>query len=275
MPTIQTSHGPIAVHDSGTGEPIVLLHANPGSAHDFDAVISALSATNRVLALDFPGYGDSPAPADPRTASAMMFADVAQEAVEALALGPAVIIGNSVGGFSAARLAARRPDRVRAIILVDSGGFTKPNLQARLFCSFKGSERVTRRITGRFARTYLKRRNEWTKAILDRTDAGARNPTTVAIDAALWRSFASPGHDLTTEAANIRCPALLVWGKHDPVLKLKTDGRAAEALIPGARLVAMDTGHMPFAEDPDAFLAAVQPFLQEVTNAANGVASHG
>lgn len=274
MPTIQTSHGPIAIHESGTGEPIVLLHANPGSSLDFDAIVPTLAARHRVLALDFPGYGDSPPPADPRTASAVMFADVAQEAVEKLALGSAVVIGSSVGAFSAARLAARRPDLVRAIVLVDSGGFTGPNLLSRAFCSFKGSERVTRRIAGRFARWYLRKRTGWVQAILERTDAGARNPATVAVDAALWRSFVKPGHDLRAEAAAIHCPVLLVWGKRDPVLKLKTDGRAAAALIPGARLEVMDTGHMPFAEDPDAFLAVVQPFLEKVTHASSSVASH-
>ena len=53
----------------------------------------------------------------------MRFADVAEELVERLAPEGAVVVGNSVGGFAAGRLAIRRPELVRGLVLVDSGGF--------------------------------------------------------------------------------------------------------------------------------------------------------
>lgn len=269
MNQVETSFGCIAVHEYGGGDPVVLLHANPGSHHDFDAVIGRLSERSRVIGVDFPGYGDSPPPSDPAAASAMMFADVAEQVVTALALPPAVIIGNSVGGYAAARLAIYHPERVRALVLVDTGGFTPHNLQTRAFCRFKGSEIVTRRIAGRFARNYLKKRNQDVEAILERTDAGARVKTRVAIDAAVWRSFTHPEHDLRARAAKIACPVLLAWGAFDPVLKLKTDGRTTSRCLPGSRLVEFGTGHMPFAEDPEAFLAVVEPFLEKVASRAS------
>lgn len=272
MRLIETSTGPIAIHENGAGSPIVLIHANPGNHRDFDAVIPALSERYRTIGVDLPGYGDSPI-AEPRQASAMFFAD----AIEALACElaePAVYIGNSVGGFAAARLAARRPELVSSLILVDSGGFSPPTLKAHLFCRFKGSEQVTRMIAGRFAKSYLKARNEWVEAILARTVAGARDPARVAVDAAVWRSFAHPDHDLREEATRITCPTLLVWGKHDPVLPVKPDALLAQELIPNARLAEMDTGHMAFAEDPPAFLGAVIPFIEVTAGASHSVASH-
>ncbi len=72
-----------------------------------------------------------------------------------------------------------------------------------------------------------------------------------------------PGHDLREAARDIRAPTLLVWGKLDPVLPLANDGQSAQRSIPGARLVVLDTGHMPFAEDPQAFLPPVLAFLRE------------
>ena len=83
----------------------------------------------------------------------------------------------------------------------------------------------------------------------------------IAIDAALWRSFTDPAHDLRARASAIRVPTLLVWGRHDPVLPRRR-AAAARGALPQARYVEMDTGHVPFAEDPDGFLAAVLPFLR-------------
>jgi pimeloyl-ACP methyl ester carboxylesterase len=59
----------------------------------------------------------------------------------------------------------------------------------------------------------------------------------------------------------IAAPTLLVFGARDPVISARKDGRLAASLIPGAKLVVMPSGHAPFAEVPEAFLAAVRPFL--------------
>jgi pimeloyl-ACP methyl ester carboxylesterase len=79
----------------------------------------------------------------------------------------------------------------------------------------------------------------------------------------LWRSFEHPDSDLRSLSTQITAPTLLVWGRKDPVLRL-IDGKTAAALIPNARLAVLDTGHMPFAENPDAFLALALPFLKEI-----------
>ena len=264
MQLITTRHGPVAVHEQGAGDPVLLLHANPGESRDFDAVTPTLSERYRTIAVDFPGYGQSPPPAEPRSASAMVFAEVAQDVVSELRLPPAMLIGNSVGGYAAARLAIDRPDAVKALVLVDTGGFTRKSLKTSIFCTIKGSEKITRRIAGRFARSYLRKRTPHVQAILDRTDEGAKIPHRVAVDAAVWRSFTADEHDLRDRAAVIACPTLLAFGRYDPVLPAAADGETARKSIPGSRLVVFETGHMPFAEDPQAFLATVLPFLEEV-----------
>jgi pimeloyl-ACP methyl ester carboxylesterase len=261
MPMIRTSKGPIAYERRGGGPPVVLLHGNAHDRHDYDAVLPALAREFTVFAVDWPGCGESPAPAEPRAASAAGHAALLPEIVAGLDAAPAMLIGNSVGGFSAARLALTHPALVRALVLVDSGGFTAHNPVSRLFCRVKGTELVSRLVAERFPRFYLRRRTPTVEAMLARSRAHRRDPAGIALDAAIWRSFTSPEHDLRSRATAIRVPTLLVWGRHDPVLPLR-DAEAARRALPHASFVTLDTGHVPFAEDPDGFLAAVLPFLR-------------
>jgi len=245
----------------GEGPTVLLLHANPGDRRDWDAIVPDLARDHRVIAIDWPGHGDSPAPAPPRDASAMHYADALAALAAELAIEDAIVVGNSVGGYAAVRLAIDEPRRVRALVLVDPGGFTAHGALSRAFCAVKGRECVTRRIAGRFARWYLRRRTPWTAAMIARADAERDNADQVAVDAAIWRSFTAREHDLRTRARAVAQPTLLVWGRHDPVLRIAKDGAAARAALPHARFVELDTGHAPYAEDPPAFLAAVRPFL--------------
>ncbi|HET8847099.1 MAG TPA: alpha/beta hydrolase, partial [Ktedonobacteraceae bacterium] len=184
-------------------------------------------------------------------------------------LGPGIFVGNSVGGFAAARLAIRHPEQVRALILVDTGGFTTPTLVSKLFCTIKGSEFITQVFATTWARWYLKRRTPLVQEIIERIDRGRALPTCVAVDAAIWRSFLHPEHDLRSSAKQIVAPTLLVYGRYDPAIRFKQDGRNARASIPHAQFAVLPTGHEPFAEDPEAFLQVIEPFLQSVSTERN------
>ena len=147
-------------------------------------------------------------------------------------------------------------------MLVDTGGFTDPNLVARVFCAARGMHWINQASWNAFPRFYLKARNRNVDAILQCVRQG-QTPVSVAVNASLWRSFMLPEHDLRRRAAEVAVPTLLVWGRHDPVIALDR-GQLAVRTIPGAQLTVLPTGHMPFAEDPVAFLGAVQPFLAAV-----------
>src|SRR5262245_44314562 len=121
MQKIQTRFGAVAYDEQGRGTPLVLLHANPGEHNAFDSILPLLSRHYRTIALDWPGYGESTPFDPPDAASAMRFADVLEEVVAELDLPPAIFLGNSVGGYAVARLAITQPERVSALILVDSG----------------------------------------------------------------------------------------------------------------------------------------------------------
>jgi pimeloyl-ACP methyl ester carboxylesterase len=266
MTTLSTRAGRLAVTTAGDGSPLVLVPANGRAAADFDAVRPSLQRRHRTIALDWPAMGAAPAPERPAETTAVLLAGALEDALDALGVGRAILVGHSVGGFAAARLAARAPDRVAALVLVDAGGFAALGPFGRLFCAVKGRPAVTRALEGRFARFHTRRCTAEAARMLARVDAARRRAGYADVVGAVWRSFARPESDLRAEARAIRCPALLVWGARDPVIPLAA-ARAAARAIPGARLAVLQTGHTPFVEDPEGFLAHVEPFLAGLASA--------
>jgi pimeloyl-ACP methyl ester carboxylesterase len=261
MPTVPTRAGRLAFDELGAGPGLLLLPAGAHDRHDWDGVRPALAERFRTIALDWPGHGDSPMPAEPSRASAAGFADAVEDVVDALDLAPVALVGNSVGGFAAARLAIRRPEAVSALVLVDSGGFAGPTLRSRCFCAAMSRPWFLRAIYPWFATRYLHARDGAALRIREAAIDAARRPGTTEVLNGLWRSFSGPEHDLRASARRIIAPTLLVWGVHDPVVPPRI-GRRAAATIPGAQLIVLDAGHVPFADRPEAFLAAVLPFLE-------------
>lgn len=259
MPRVQLTTGAVHYQDLGSGPPLLLLHANPGDSEDFAAVMPQLAATHRVLALDWPGYGKSPAPPQPAAMRVLDFYAVLREFLHALALPPAVLIGNSIGGNLAARLAAEYPDAVRGLVLVSPGGFTAHNAFTRGFCRLQASRfALSPRV---FAGWYLQHRTPAVASMLGRAATTQAMPAARALNRALWRSFGEPENDLRALAGQITAPTLLIFGQADPAIPARRDGRHAARAMPAARLVVLPCGHAAFAELPAAFLAAVTPFL--------------
>lgn len=264
MPYVTLSKGRVHYSESGQGVPLVLLHANPGDSRDFEAIVPSLAQSHRVLALDWPGYGLSDPLADPGAASVADFREALRAFIAALSLPPAVFIGNSIGANVAARLAIESPQQVRGLVLVSPGGFTPHNTATRLFCRLQGGRfSIPPRL---FARLYLKHRTPPVRSMLERAATLQATPDRLALNRAMWRSFAHAETDLRPSAARIDAPTALFFGQHDPVIPAHRDGRVAAHCMPFAQYAVLPCGHAPFAELPDVFLARVQRFL-----AANGL----
>lgn len=248
--------GTVAYDERGDGPPVVLLPSGAHERHDFDELRARLPF--RTIAMDWPGHGESPKPTVAGSASA--YADVAEQFVAHVAPDGAVVIGNSIGGFSAARLAIRRPELVHALVLIDAGGFAPANLTARAFCALMGRPRFLRTIYPRFSAQYMKAQTAADRAARERAIANTRKPATLQSLSGLWRSFVGDSHDLLDAAPAIRAPTLVVWGRRDPVLPIAAGRRAAE-LIPGATILELDCGHSPHTSHPDAVARAVSTLL--------------
>src|SRR5262245_23958894 len=259
MPVVSLSSAIVHYTEQGQGTPLVLLHANPGDSKDFDAVIPTLAQHWHVLALDWPGYGQSSLTVQTGAVGALYFYRVLREFLEVLKLPPAIFIGNSLGGNTAARLAADHPELVRGLVLVAPGGFTPPDLVASAFCTLQASRLSLP--PALFARLYLRRNTVTTRAMLSRAGTTQSEHARLTLNRAIWRSFGTAENDLRTVARAVAAPTLLMFGRSDPVISAKKDGRFAAAAIPHAKFVALPCGHAPFAEVPELFLAQTQAFL--------------
>jgi len=266
MTTIQTRAGRVAYHELGSGPTVLLLHATLHDRHDFDPIVETLARRYRTIAVDWPGHGESDPLNDlaaPMEAGAPLFADVLEDVVDGLGLSRAALIGNSVGGFAAARLAINRPELVAGLVLVNTGGFVPWNPLSRMSCRMLGTPAVFRAAAPLLVRGYMKATTDSDRAIVERAVAAAKTADGIRTATALWRSFATPGHDLRGRAAELSAPTLIVWGKKDIAIPLSA-GRATQKAIRGSRLEILDTGHVAFSSDPQGFLAAAEPFLESV-----------
>jgi Predicted hydrolases or acyltransferases (alpha/beta hydrolase superfamily) len=259
MPKMTMSTTRVHYREAGAGPPVVMLHATLHDHHDFDAIFDAVAREFHAIAVDWPFHGESTQDSG-LTPTAMVLADVLEELVDALELGPAVFIGNSVGGYAAARLAIRRSGAVAALVLVNTGGFTPSTPATRAFCRVLGRSSVARRVMPTLVPRYMKPRTDNDRAVIAQARGRARTKAGAEVAAGLWRSFIAPEYDLRGEAAQITAPTLVMWGVKDVVLPLKA-GVATHDALPNSEFVQFDTGHVPFSSDPDAVLARLLPFL--------------
>jgi pimeloyl-ACP methyl ester carboxylesterase len=257
MPLLDIPAGQIAYDERGSGDTLVLLSSGAHDRHDFDELRALIPERLRTVALDWPGHGESPPGNGP--ASAMRLADVAEQAVERLAPDGAIVLGNSVGGFSAARLATRRPELVKGLVIVDGGGFAGRPPHVRAFCALMSRRWFLRAIYPVFSSRYMHARTDADRRARDTGVRTTRHDPGLRAVSELWRSFASPEHDVRAQAPGITAPTLVVWGRHDPVIPLKV-GRRIAATIPGAELAVFDSGHVPHTTDPHGFAERLIPF---------------
>jgi pimeloyl-ACP methyl ester carboxylesterase len=261
MTTLSTSAGTIAYDSHGSGDPIILLPSGGHEHRDYDEVRKLLPEGFRSIGIDWPGHGRSPAGTAPSTE--LRLAQIVEELLDSLTPGGAVLVGNSVGGNVAGRLAIRRPDLVKGLMIIDGGGFEGSRLSSRVFCALMSRPWFARRIYPVFSRAYMRPRTAADHRA--RADAIAITRTIPGVTAVteIWHSFSLPEHDLRAQAGKITAPTVLIWGRHDPVLSLRA-AETARDLVPGSRLVVIDSGHLPHTTSP----AAVAAELTSLANTA-------
>ena len=226
---------------------VVLLHGYADSWRSFAPAMASLPRYGRVVALTQRGHGDSAKPARGYTIDD--FAADTIEAMDLLGIGAATLIGHSMGSLIATRIAAERPERVRALLLVGA------------FATLKGNDAVeafwrdeVRPIRG-FADAGMAR--EFRLSTLARPVSERFLRILVAetqkVPGHVWRDAlrAMLDEDRSADLARIAAPTRIVWGDFDT----HADRAQQEILargIPGARLsIHPGAGHSPHWEDPE------------------------
>jgi pimeloyl-ACP methyl ester carboxylesterase len=244
------------VHDrSGSGPPLVLLHGIGSRRGIWAPVSGALAAEHELIAVDLPGFADSP-PLPPGASAAIpALTDRVQGFADELGLREWHVAGNSMGGAIALELAAR--GAVRSATAVSPAGFWTERERAwcqRSLASAKRLVAATRPVLpaivatplGRtllFAQTFGRPWRMSAQECLDTVDALL---AASAFDDALsaFRGYRAP-------TAHGDVPVTIAWGSRDGLL-LPREGQRARRLMPRARHVELrGCGHVPFGDDPE------------------------
>ena len=257
--------------DWGTaGKPVVLLlHGVRGHAHSWDDVSAALCQDFHVLALDQRGRGDSDwAPGGDYSPDAFV-ADLAGFC-EAVRLESFVLFGHSMGGRNSIAFAARYPEKVEKLVIVDVGPVIDPVGGARVkqqlseqpeeFDSFEDVV-AYRSKQDRFASdAVIRRRLTFESKELPNGKFGWRYD--LAIREQFRQGTMAPATDLSPKLGKIACPTLVVRGPYTDILSVETAQKMMETLAQGQLLDFHQSGHMVFEDNPEGFMAAVSDFLR-------------
>lgn len=266
-----------AVHTAGSGIPLVLLHAFPLD-HGMWAEQEPLAESLRLIVPDQRGFGGSNT-ARPIASIAEMADDVVAILDALHVRGPAVVCGVSMGGYVAQHVAARHPDRVRALILCDTKleADTPEAREGRAALAAKVGRLGTSILADAMLGTLLARSSE-ARAAPRRPDIEERLRQMIARQpaATVQASLAAMGGrpDMTEAMRRLPIPVLLVVGAEDSFTPPETMQRM-ESIIPGARLLIVPrAGHLVPLEAAQVFNGAVLEFLREVaaSDAARGPA---
>lgn len=247
--------GEFDVEVVGEGRDLLLLHSLLTGRESWAPVVPALSRARRVSLLALPGFGGSAA-AGPLVED---YADRVAEYVGTLPGRPEVI-GNGFGGVIALALAARHGGKLDKLVLADTAACFPEEGRAPFRAMAEAVERsgmpaiVPTAVKRIFPEPYLAAHPE---APAERREALLRmQPKPFAT---ACRALARV--DLRPALQGIRNPTLVLVGELDAATPPALAGELL-AGIPGARLVQIPAcGHCPPLEQPEAFLAAVQPFL--------------
>ncbi len=269
---LPTEKGVLRYHEAGEGPPLVLLHGSgPGVSgwRNFSGSLGLFAAHFRTLILEFPGFGTS----DGNGEHAMLGApDTVVRFLDGLGLERVDLIGNSMGGQVATKLALTRPERVRRLVTI--GGIGRnlygpmPSEGLRLLTDFvddPNRESLVRWLRGMVFDPAL-----ITEELIQDRLRTALEPETLATARSMFgtealkrimAAMASAGVPDWAQLGSITAPTLMTWGRDDRVTPLDASVLPMRALPNGELHVFPNAGHWVMIEAKEAWESAVLAFL--------------
>jgi pimeloyl-ACP methyl ester carboxylesterase len=252
MPKINRDGVEIYYEVHGSGPALLLTHGFSSTSAMWQGQIAALSKHHQLVVWDMRGHGQSDYPGDPSSYSeALTVADMAA-LLDQVGATSAIVGGLSLGGYMSLAFYRAHPERVRALLIIDTGpGFKKDD--ARETWNKRAHD------TGeRFEREGL---DVLKAASPERSNASHRDASGLAHAA---RGMLTQRDARVIELLpDIKVPSLVVVGADDTPFLAASDYMAAK--IPGAKKVVIPAaGHAVNIDQPQAFIEAVLPFLDGI-----------
>src|SRR6267154_2805954 len=256
MPKINRDGVEIYYEVHGSGPPLLLTHGYSSTSEMWNGQTAALSKHHKLVLWDMRGHGRSDYPDDASAYSeALTVADMAA-LLDAVGADRAIVGGLSLGGYMSLAFYRAHPERVRALLIIDTGpGFRKDDTR-------EAWNRRAHETGDRFEREGL--------AVLklpsrERSDVSHRDASGLARAA---RGMLTQRDARVIESLpGIKVPSLVVVGADDAPFLAASDYMAAQ--IPGAtKVVIPAAGHAVNIDQPEAFIAAVLPFLDDLPRPA-------
>ncbi len=256
----------LEVAERGTGPTLLLVHGFGGAKEDFADQVDALAARHHVVTFDHRGHGESDGPDDPASYSLHRLALDTLVVADGVGADRFRVLGHSMGGMVVRRLALTHPQRLDALVLMDTSPGPVPGIDGELLemaavIALGEGMGELKRIMDAFqplgtpAYEKLMAEQPGYKEFNDRKWD--------ALSAVMWATMGRAIRDQPDDLAalaGVRCPTLVIVGDQDvPFLGVSKD---MADTIPGAELAVIpDAGHSPQFENPEAWLQALLGFL--------------
>jgi pimeloyl-ACP methyl ester carboxylesterase len=227
-----------------------------GSWKDWSAILPAFAATHRVMAIDFPGFGDSGKPEVKY--SIEWLTDVVEKFLQEQKMEGPIVIGHSMGGLVALNLAARPDSRVKKLIITDPVGIMGPETRWESFEGFLRDE--FRAMVDSFIK------DQKPKTARDFFESVPKNPFTgnplLPMTPSVQMTASIIDFDIHPKLSSIRQPTLILWGAKDPVAPPQDAPWLQKEIRHSTLVMVPNCGHSPMLEQPALFNQEVGKFLQ-------------
>jgi pimeloyl-ACP methyl ester carboxylesterase len=219
----------VAYEETGSGEPLVLLHGTGGSRAHWTPLVDRLSSKRRLWLIDLPGHGESPPPPDGVPHNPIGYAEVLESFLSDAGLDSAHLAGNSVGGWTALELAKRR--RARSVIAIAPAGLWAKRDPWRCVFQLWSQHRlgrisapITPRLFASPTGRALAMRGTVAKPRQIPPEAAIELATTYAKTPCFDEHLSATRRERFRDGAQIDVPITIAWGEKERLIPKKAGG---------------------------------------------------
>ncbi|MGH7643032.1 MAG: alpha/beta fold hydrolase [Candidatus Dormibacteria bacterium] len=235
----------------GVDPPALLLHGWGASAASFVGLLRLAKTPRRLLAVDLPGFGESPLGVTEWTRGG--YAGLLRDWIHGRDWPAVAVLGHSYGGGVALRLADGPGAPLDRLLLCAPSGLPEaPGRRSGRVRTFRAlRQSMETLLPARVAEPAV----EWLRQRMGSADYRAAGPLRPVLVRAVHE-------DLTEVARRLEMPTLIIWGGRDPELPLDPYGKRLRQLIGSSELVEFPrSGHFPFLDEPQRFAAVFDSFV--------------